>query len=374
MFALDSRFTWKRPTTAKVYVWEEKLFMTPEEAEVDGMSDSPRLRPNLSLVIDADYVMAKLYPAKRQLKETYTPFQDGPNAPPALYRILAETPPTQEGILGFVSRYGLLGKGVECPALREREREPDEDDDGEDDDGPEMILDHRVEPLIHWQCCILSLRQVVRIWDQVQADDRRALAVFAWLEKPQVLWYRNHLKKDPNAWEETLKRKSARSLSKDIARWHHRFKSQPEHLMGLNPIDPNNPIQLGTIWVLRCLTAAMQNLVLPQAHWDATRKWFVPGYQPLSLLGAIYLQFMTAVYQQTPARSCEVCGKWFEIVPGITRSDRTTCSGTCRNRLYFARRERARQLFGKGKKPEQIALELGSEEAIIKNWVTKKGE
>jgi hypothetical protein len=129
---------------------------------------------------------------------------------------------------------------------------------------------------------------------------------------------------------------------------------------------------LGTVWLLRSFSFSMRKLIGLEPRWDASCGRVVLQNTPLSLLGAIYLQFVLAINNVTSSRRCEACGRWFEVAPDRSRSDRTTCSGTCRTRIYRDRQDRARRLFAKGKKPKQIAKELGSDENTIKKWITEQ--
>jgi hypothetical protein len=291
--------------------------------------------------------------------ESYAPLKDSL----ALYRILSETEPTPEGILGFAIRYGQLGEGVQKTRLWT---------------SATQFLDQRVEPLPYWQWRICWLREIVRIWDLVMQGKRKALSeMLDWHELSHVVVLRHHSQEFTKFRDEWLRacgpRRSPRLAEFPDAESFDQTIFGPL-LIDFNPHHPEDPVHLGMVWVLRSLAAGMENLVALRPRWVALPGRAVLQEIPLSLLGAIYLQFAQAVNQDTPARRCEACGRWFEVAPDRSRVDRTTCSGTCRTRLYRDRQERARRLFAQGKKPKQIAKELGSDEVTIRKWITKKGE
>jgi hypothetical protein len=98
----------------------------------------------------------------------------------------------------------------------------------------------------------------------------------------------------------------------------------------------------------------------------------VVTFRPPSLLDAMYLQIGLAIIERKGFEPCEVCGRYFER--GLSRSDKTTCSVTCRGKRYRQHQRRARDLHRKHWTPRQIAKKLGSEVSTIKKWLSQTKE
>src|SRR5262245_13060012 len=139
MFSSFRDFGWKRPV--KGFVWTD--CRTAEGKEFRGLVARD----------DAGF-------------SVYEPL----GQPVALYRELAETPPTEEGILAFDNRYGCLVFMPELYAIPIR-----------------PIVGLRTggkllaESLRQWERAMVWLREAVRLWDLIQANDLDSLAeVIQW--------------------------------------------------------------------------------------------------------------------------------------------------------------------------------------------------
>ena len=93
-----------------------------------------------------------------------------------------------------------------------------------------------------------------------------------------------------------------------------------------------------------------------------------------NLLDAMKLQLVDAVVERKAYRSCEQCGKPYEVSPQINRSDRVYCSDNCRVKAYQRRRKQAISMRGQGDTLREIAKALNSNVPTVKKWVgeTKK--
>jgi hypothetical protein len=99
---------------------------------------------------------------------------------------------------------------------------------------------------------------------------------------------------------------------------------------------------------------------------------------PVTLLGAMWLQFMQAVDGKREYRACRACGTWYAVSSdegGVTRR-REFCSDACKARDYRRRRDRARELKAGRKTLPQIVKQLSAEgletdAATVKKWITK---
>lgn len=87
------------------------------------------------------------------------------------------------------------------------------------------------------------------------------------------------------------------------------------------------------------------------------------------LLLALNLQLAESILDQKRYRSCELCGKAFELSPQVNRSDRTFCSDTCRVKTYQQRKRRALKMREEGKSLREIVSEIGSDMQTVKGWL-----
>src|SRR5581483_10284739 len=87
MLPNSTSFTWWRPEKADSFVWT-------------------RIGPALSVRDRKQWFLTRRQGAR------FVPYQPLKTRF-ALYRLLADAQPTQEGVLEFANRYGRLGKGVE---------------------------------------------------------------------------------------------------------------------------------------------------------------------------------------------------------------------------------------------------------------------
>ena len=90
---------------------------------------------------------------------------------------------------------------------------------------------------------------------------------------------------------------------------------------------------------------------------------------PATLHACLWLQLAQVMSTNREQRRCRGCGEWFDLKAKGKRSDRTCCGDTCRKRVYLERREQARRLNLEGKKPKEIAKEIGADLALVKKWI-----
>ncbi len=120
------------------------------------------------------------------------------------------------------------------------------------------------------------------------------------------------------------------------------------------------------------ITAAAAEMLLPAMVMSPAGTAPELKIVPTCLLGCMYLQLAAAVAGDKSYQQCPACGKWFELLPGVNRANKQACSDSCRTRLYRERQARARQMEVAGKKPIQIARELGSDVRTVRGWLSPK--
>jgi hypothetical protein len=264
----------------------------------------------------------------------------------SLYRRLAAVSPTPDGILEFARQYGRLGEGTEEFATLP--------------DGSRRT----VEPLRGWRKVIVWLAEAVRLWDLANGHDRAALSEVVRWAKGEV-GYRMPRRLQKVLHGELLRGRRIRWL-----------------LDALNPITsfdgsvftPGDVVEPARCFALHIVNGFLNRAAQPALLWDSKAKRVLLRHYPRSLLGAVALQFGTAILSGRTTRICPVCQRYFEVTAQASRNDRLTCSDRCRIRAYRDRQERARQLHAKGWTAKRIANELGSEADTVKKWITEGEE
>jgi hypothetical protein len=257
---------------------------------------------------------------------------------PALFLTLAETDPDPDALQRFASRYGLLGYGVQKDCV---------DVFGKDASKlPIPMLD--VETLSSWQLAVRWLNHLVALWRHVDAGDRQGL------EKLLT----------PEEWAAV-----GRSY---MVQFDPRKEPIPVTVPEMMGFRKDDAIGVATALLHERLSTAMEPLVLPSLDWDEADRKSVFSFEARSLWGAILIQFAEAVGGGRSFQRCAACSRWFELAPGINRSDRQTCTDSCRQKLSKTRKERALQLHDQGKKPQEIAKEIGSHTQTVKGWIARR--
>jgi hypothetical protein len=285
--------------------------------------------------------------------EEYAPLREEP----ALFMKFSETEAVvtfreeesvDEGILGFVNRYGLLGGDAARgrPVRRKYGRLPS----SWYGDAPRNVRTH-----------VLWIREAIRLWDLVRRGDQKGLAAsFRW-EGADAVVYR-YPEGVPDHLGVTWGEREVVVVSRE---------KHPDVLASLTPGDLVGPAQFRLHQFVNARLCGPVSLKLVRRPEDGRDALDV---LPDSLLPALWLQLALAIAGKKEYRRCSECGRPFELGPGGSRTSRLTCSAACRNRAYRERQERARQLHAAGKTFKQIAKELDSDLKTVKGWVTGRRE
>jgi len=259
----------------------------------------------------------------------------------SLYRILAAVSPTPAGILDFAREYGRLGESVETYATLP--------------DGSGRT----VEPLRKWRAVIVWLSEAVRLWDLANADDRAGLGKVIRWNKGEVRY------RMPRRLFRLVVGEGPPDLTQLWDMMHTISSFDGSAFIRNDVIEP------ARCFVLRIINNFLGGAAQPAMLWDSKHKRVLLRYLPRSLLGAIALQFGTAILSGRTTRVCPVCQRYFEVTAQASRSDRLTCSDRCRIRAYRDRQQRARSLHAKGWSAKRIAHDLGSDISTIKKWLAQ---
>ena len=218
-----------------------------------------------------------------------------------LFRTLAATDPTPEGIKGFADKFGHLVSLQPVPSPN----------------GTNQRLGERLE---NWQHYILRLKFALTLWELTRSGKRKALSQYvSWVAKDLVI----------------------------CASAPHLFKTRPGDRLGLGesywPFNASSDLfdKLTFGDVLRPAVYSLQSAIneqiqncSPRLLWSRSRARQELCIVPFHLLSAIWLQFAQAVDGATNHRQCPKCDRWFEVAPGRGRTDKEYCSVKCRMRAY----------------------------------------
>lgn len=274
---------------------------------------------------------------------------DAQQVPRSLFRTFADVPTTEDDILAFAREYGSLG--VAEPF---QPKVSDVTVVGEPLQG---------EPLARWCEQIVTMRRLTMLWDLCQAQNLDGLSQhITWRDEQgqPVVHYRSHpgdSGQGENAGTPLVECVLA-------SRSHH-----PEWLAQCSPGDLMLP-------ALFHLTAEInQHLHFREGMrmmWDPQQKQLALRLPVTALRDLLWAQFAEAIVSKRNFRKCKTCRAWFELLPGLARTNRLFCSEGCRSKLYRARQEDARRLHGEGKSVKEIAEQLGSDVRTVKGWVSSK--
>lgn len=261
---------------------------------------------------------------------------------PALFRVFADTPPTEEGILEFARKYGRLGGDAE-----ERIQA--------------FFADREVSPIVMaerfgtWAGQIEVMRQQVQLWDMARASDTQGLSRFIEWEGRDAVFCHDGGSRDRTGSSQT------------IASWN----VAPELLQQLRPGDL---IQPTLVVVQRSVNTQLGGgRVSPRLLWDHTQTRASLHIVPNSLIGALWLQFARAIDGDRSYRRCTECQKWFEISPKTARTTRLYCSNACRSKAYRKRQNEATRLDGEGLSIDEIASRFQTNSKVVAGWIARAG-
>ena len=260
-----------------------------------------------------------------------------------LFRILADVELSPAGVLAFANRYGSLGTtrvSVHDPSRCECDTFPGETWEA-------------------WVDAIATLRFAVRLWELARANDQAGLEKHVhWEDDDLVHCYTQR------QWATVP---TGHPLPLGECRWSTR-RSYDETLLNIRPGDLIMPARY-------CVQFAMNHYLsntIARLLWNRDHNRQEVCFVPLNLLAAVWLQFAQAVGGDKGYRSCEQCGRWFELSTQAGRADKVFCRNACRSRASRRRQLQAQQMFGDGKSVADIAQFLQSSEDVVRRWITPR--
>jgi hypothetical protein len=289
-------------------------------ARADGEARLHLLHRRLGSVIEAGERKLLVVPIK-----WYYPLREYTG----LFRTFSEVRPSIGGVLAFVNQYGPL-RG--------------------NDGGWRFDW---------WMKHMLALRRARHIWDLWRAKEFKELGLhFRWQTVPgkaPVLIYESHPRERPEYPGETRT---------EVLAAEDRLVGSWRSMRG------KEAFLAAPIYLSRLLTDRMRKSVTTRYDWDPNEGRLLRRDIPVSLLGAIWLQFQQSIAGDKDYRACPRCGAWFEVSRLAARSDKEYCSTACRSKAYRERKKEAQQMRARGLSIKEIAAELGSTQETVKEWLS----
>jgi hypothetical protein len=234
-----------------------------------------------------------------------------------LFREFAALELSEQQVLSFANRFGLLGAG----GHREL-------------DSRYGRVSANGEPLELWKEELEAFKLALEAWDAVAAASGQALAELkAKLATPQL----------PLALQRAL------------------------HL------DDEDPAMAALSLIQRLADARLREHIETRLRFRGNLPRLNVSLLPRTLLGALWLQFAVAVDGLKRFNRCSRCGAPFEVSRAPRtgkRRDAQFCSARCRVNHYRVRIEQARRLRSTGMTAQRIARELGTSAVTVQGWVT----
>ena len=220
---------------------------------------------------------------------------------PVLFRELADTPCTPEGIQGFAIRWGLLGGPNRCRLLL-----------GYTSRGITLPMNTVGEPAKRWAVAIYEMRNYVRLWDLIRKGDAAQI--------PEYLWVFD-------------------SRHESIAKVH-----RPKIIESFAAWNSGDLLDFAQTHLWQAVNTRLSHTFSPQLTFSSSSDgrsgadgWQL-HFEPECLLDGLWFQFALAIRGNIEHRQCIVCAAWFEITSGSGRRDKRYCSVACQMRAYRKRK------------------------------------
>ena len=262
-----------------------------------------------------------------------------------LCRILADTEPTEVGVLAFADQFGLLGAGDAMIQVQAT---------------PAGALVGTGETLAVWQRQIGRLRMVIELWEAAVAGDVERLAQHI-LWAPDASWvaYDTHAASPPESGPRPL------GWGRETI-WRLQIDGPAGEALKVGDL-----VRPAFMWVGQKVNEVLKEEVSPQLRWNADRTALSLQLVPRSLAGALWLQLASAIERGVLFRRCAECGTWFEVSPGVGRANKQFHSAACRTRAYRRRQVEAHRLLAEGMPKAAIAERLDVEPETLAGWLAR---
>jgi len=241
------------------------------------------------LLIDPEHEGEPYYPLRDEL---------------ALFRTLADTEVSQEGVAGFFRRYGMLSSSASLLGPSGSRR-------------PQPA--RYGEPLSLWYDEIGAMRSALELWGAKPPKLRKWIRV----EPSRVLLDR---------WEDAREVATIASEDRRPTLWGQ--IANPK-------LGKVRRLQLAALFHIQETTnKRLREHAGPRLLFNPKAGQVELHLLPQNLLGAMWLQFARAVEGDKEYRRCVTCGGWFEVSPEGMRPEAKHCRTACRMRAYRKRKKK----------------------------------
>lgn len=255
----------------------------------------------------------------------YSPMEES-----GLFIELAAVEPTEESILQFANKWGMLTRGESFAGLWSNG-----------------------ESLAQWQVAIPPLRTAVNLWRLLEKNDVAEIRKRLEFHKSPT---------GPDSWEPLW-------IYKDAERVSNRLTP-----IGLD-VRESDVRTVAALFLQRWINARLHDQTAgcsPQILFDPMRKKHAFRIVPHTLLACAWWRLARALYGEVKFETCPICRREFEITPGIHQGHAIFCSQACRQKDHRRKVNKAKELHAKGKTVKQIATHFDTSPETINNWLTKK--
>jgi hypothetical protein len=278
-----------------------------------------------------------------------------------LFLELAEVSPTTEAIEQFSQRFEFYGPNVEwfaqvldtvtgLPSCESIPCKPS------------------LPPVEQLKEEILAMKECVRLWQMVQANDTQKMAQYIRWQvdfegKPFVVYVT-----EPVLWFEP---NPAPGQTYFPVVWQTKvIASHSDNRWMLSQMTPDDLKGPAFFYLQKVITQHLMGRVTTRLLKGPGEKVGTLATIPTDILGGIWLQFAAAISGNKTFEKCRQCQLWFDLSSGKgARKDRQYCSASCKVKAYRERIGEARRLYLGGEDVKEIARRLGSDVKTIKKWI-----
>lgn len=226
---------------------------------------------------------------------------------PSLFRIFSEVSPTEEGILEFAQKYGLLGFDITSFT--------------QPNSGEYANEYLAIESLNAWIIHIKLMKETIKIWEMT-----KGLKIE---EIQEILQIKGDTAFSKPFWPEEFEHKKDPLVSGYLG---EKIEEIKESLLN------DDIILLAKDHIKFVIDANLKKLVSVGIKWLGDKHPKPALYCiPRSLIGALWFQFGMAICGNAKYKRCKRCEKWFEVLSA--NSNKLYCSGSCRFKAYRERKK-----------------------------------
>jgi hypothetical protein len=276
-----------------------------------------------------------------------------------LFLIFAETPPTEDGILKFVNRFGMLLNAtvtVTTPPPGGRKKAKRNETLAPHEEGYEL-----------WRTAILEMRNAVQLWQFLEQGDTESLA-------RHIRWRKGEGKSQQAEYDSHPELPAGKHPPAPDRRTQEVITESSEYAGQLSQFRPGDVVSVVPLLLHRWLNRQLEGQLQTFVALDPDAGGLKMALTSANLLAGMWLQLAQAVCDHKQFRPCMVCGTPFEVSPETARTNRRFCSIACKNKSFRSRQEQAWQSFHQGKDVSQIAEELGATPTVIEGWINRRLE